>query len=253
MKNHLGAAAFALAIASVAQGIEPGSPLFDPRDRTMPRPWVPLSDIVGIDGRIDLSGFQPYQASAIRLALKPLGDQGSRSPSSSPLNYIEACGKTAVTTSGGRSPERSLEEVYRNAKSAFTGRIVSATPGFLEGTPGSLLELSSVEIALGTVRAEGSVYVFFPFAHVIAGNQLLCKSDLRYTLRPQVGDTLVVLASSSALDKGASLFQPGPSQIFLETQGQIQAGPYLTNVPLPSSAVGLIERAKAVHADGADK
>lgn len=212
-------------------------------------PWVPLRSVLTPNGDLDLSRFPPHIASSIRLALKPTsGNASAASARASSLTPLEECGGLAVTTSGGPTPERTLRELALGAKSILTGRIAAAEAGFLSGTPGSLLDVVVTDVSLSSALPADHVSVFYPFAHAFTGRYILCKADLRFTLRPQIGDILIVFVVNGALDPANSLFSPGPSQVFLESKGTLLPGTYLAKESLPSTAKALVQTVKDLRA-----
>lgn len=93
---------------------------------------------------------------------------------------------------------RGLPGAIETADFIIEGKVVRRSFGFMEGVPGQLLRLATVETLKGTARDRSHFYyVFVPVADFTIGGLHFHKTDRRYGDAPEVGDTLIVFASDA--------------------------------------------------------
>jgi hypothetical protein len=145
--------------------------------------------------------------------------------------------ESEVEYTGDMSSPRAM---LRSAKGVFRGRIVSITPGFFAGSPGSLLELGDVRTirgsqAYGTVQDR--VYVRHPYAHFRVGPLEFCSETRPETHVPAVGEELMVFTFDPPPDDMGTLVYSYLRELVFESDGRLQVPEALR--PLAGDATSL--------------
>lgn len=218
-----------------------------------PPVWVSAEAATTPDGQInwDLLGESAHQnyLGVLRmtppLLAKPPGDQSAPQydPNSSGLRPDCVYYGASYYDSPGHPSDRTLDDVFRNARTIARGRIVALTPGFYLGEPSTLL---TVEIER-TFRAPAErfqsdvLHVIYPYARFSIGGVSFCKGDTEFPYRPQVGDRSLVMPFRMPRDKGGSLFLAGPRELIFETGGGRLVLPQRFAASLGSSGFNQLE------------
>lgn len=237
-------AAFVLSVALGSAASGPVSPLpsyfFRPDPWGAVPLWVPLEEALDAGGNVRTELFSRYGSSLLRHQLRA----GSEADDVPP----EECrtrGMDAVDNFPEKRPDRTLDDLVANAARVYIGTITALSVGLLDGSGGSLLQLSDAELLKGGDGA-ATVYVFHPWAQARRGRVWLCRQARGYRLRPSVGDRILFFAIHPPLDTERSLYEPEATHFVVEGPG----GEALHALPgaaaLPATFSGCVERVRVL-------
>lgn len=143
-------------------------------------------------------------------------------------------------------PDRSLLDLTRSASRIASGTIVAATPGFLEGLAGTLLELRVDENLKGRFSA-ASIFVFYPYVYHRSGRVTVCRSDLRYNLRPGAGSRALFFSFCPSRNVEDTLFEHRPNHLMLEgADGSLETEPAFRDPTAPNAFGDVVEHVRGL-------
>lgn len=109
-----------------------------------------------------------------------------------------------------------------NAHAIVAGRIRSVTPGFFFGTPGSLIELDSLDkitVDAAYSRVRDRLYIRLPFAKFVSGGTEYCRESGPGAYVPKVGDRLLVFAYDYPMDAAGTLVYSTSNDVISQPSG----------------------------------
>ncbi len=203
--------------------------------------WVSVDEAFSPDGELREGVFSrsarhtmPHQV------VVSAGPGEPRKPGSDCLGGIAS---TGLHFSG---PDRTLLDLTRGASRIAAGAIVAATPGFLEGLAGTLLELRVDESLKGRFSA-ASIFVFYPYVYHRSGRVTVCRSDLRYNLRPGVGNRALFFSFYPSRDVEDTLFEHRPNHLMLEgVDGSLETEPAFRDPTAPNAFGDVVEHVRGL-------
>lgn len=195
-------------------------------DDPQPPVWVSAEAATRDSGQIDwdLLGESAHQnyLGVLRmtppLLAKPPGDHSAPQydPNSSGVRPDCVYYGASYYDSPGRPSDRTLQDVFQNARTIARGRIIEMTPGFFQGEPSTLLTIEIERVLRDAVDSE-VLHVVYPYARFTIGGVNFCKGDTEFPYRPQTGDRSLVMSFREPRDKGGSLYLVSPQELIFET------------------------------------
>ena len=201
--------------------------------------WVPVDEAFTADGDLREGLFAPRTRST--LARQFAVSAGPGEPQKPGSDCLGGIASTGLHFSG---PDRTLLDLTRGASRIAAGTIVAATPGFLEGLAGTLLELRVDESLKGRFSA-ASIFVFYPYVYHGSGRVTVCRSDLRYNLRPGAGNRALFFSFYPSRDVGDTLFEHRPNHLVLEgADGLLETEPAFRDPAAPHAFGDAVEHVR---------
>ncbi len=145
-----------------------------------PLEWTPASELVGFNDWPRWSERSEESLEVLRA--KGLATRG------------EPCIPMHNILDGNSGPRAStLDEVVGSAAVVVVGEVVSAEPGFVEETPGIMLEIRAEELTGAVSWTRGDpLFVFFEGGRIPVGDEVLCVILSGFSTAPQSGDYLLL-------------------------------------------------------------
>jgi len=143
-----------------------------------------------------------------------------------------------------------------NAHAIVSGTIRSVTPGFFFGTPGSLIELDTLDkikadALYGGLR--GSLFLRLPYAQFIVGGTEYCRESGPGAYVPKVGDRLLVFAYGAPMDAaGTFVYSTSNDVIAQPGDGSIRIPKPLSFLDNPKATIATVAlriRSELSHRD----
>ncbi len=117
-------------------------------------------------------------------------------------------------------------DAITNARAIVAGTIISVTPGFFYGSPGSLIELSSLEklkLDRSYSAVHDTVYLRLPYAHFVSGGTEYCRESHPGYYVPHAGDKLLVFAYEPPSDATGTFIYSTSSDVITQSAGETPA------------------------------
>lgn len=201
--------------------------------------WVPVDEAFTADGDLRESLFAPHTRSTLAHQFAVTAGPGEpQKPGSDCLGGIAS---TGLHCSG---PDRTFLDLTLGASRIAAGTIVAATPGFLDGLAGTLFELRIDETLKGRFSVD-SVFVFYPYVYHRSERVTVCRSDLRYNLRPGAGNRALFFSFFPSRDFGDTLFEHRPNHLMLEgADGSLETEPAFRDPAAPHAFAAAVEHVR---------
>ena len=132
----------------------------------------------------------------------------------------------------------SVADLATHSTPIVRGRVVGSRPGFSSGVPGQLLKIEVLEQLKGE-EGLSYAYVFFPVGRLEVGEQVICKTDVRYARLPEEGTEILVLAQGlreEAAEPFLSLPESGAGIVVLSDGGDDRDLPRLLREENPGKS-----------------
>jgi len=113
---------------------------------------------------------------------------------------------TVVHTSPRASQASTLPQVVDSAGVVVSGTVISATPGFRGGTPGTALEIRVADwmLEIDHFPRNDIFYTFYPAGELNIGPATICASAAGWPPPPSVGDEILLFPQAAGLDPEAA-------------------------------------------------
>lgn len=136
----------------------------------------------------------------------------------------QACSVFEVSSwpSPVHTPKDGLLALLRGARVALVGTVVEKTPGFLLGTPATVLTVKVDESWRLSPPFSASPYfmVAYPEAQFAIGGRVVCGKHQRGASAPEPGQTLVVLGQELPLDREGRLIRASLQELVVAADGE---------------------------------
>jgi hypothetical protein len=109
-------------------------------------------------------------------------------------------------------PDDGFLPLLRGARAAFVGTVVESTPGFLLGSPATVLTVH-IDESWRLVSPSSYLLVAYPEARFAVGGRVVCGRHQRGALAPKPGQTLVVLSQGLPLDRDGRLVRASMQEL----------------------------------------
>jgi hypothetical protein len=134
------------------------------------------------------------------------------------------------------------------ARAIFSGKVVTITPGFIDGLPASLLEVRVADRVKGrdVYASSASIYVAYPAARFAAGGKQYCIRPRFNSHMPQIGDDVLVFALRGPADEQRQIARVESRDLLFATGSGLRA-PHIYQNDLKAvrtlpEAIALVER-----------
>ena len=172
---------------------------------------------------------------------------------------------SAAPCQGGMLAEESPQELADastqhnavvNAKAIVAGTIRSVTPGFFQGSPGSLIELENLDrIKANHLYNElrENLYLRLPYAQFVTGGIEYCRESGPGKYIPKVGDRLLVFAYGAPGDASGTFVYTTSSEVIAQSSdGVIRIPKSLSFFDNPAATIATVTtviRSELSHRD----
>lgn len=165
----------------------------------------------------------------------------------------ERC-STWIYPSGGGGKADSPAELLDRAGVVYRATVTDVAPGFLNGSPGTMIEATVQEVIKPPRQGEPleQILIFYRYAVIEVDGGFLCVRDLREPATPRIGGIVVLAPHDARADyPDLNVFWVEDDELFFEaTDGELSApsayGQQLTNASALTDAL----RAAAARAGG---
>lgn len=192
--------------------------------------WVSARKLLGSKGQLDWQVLGHQEADKWRRTEPHLGRVKGVAEGVQEVPE-EACTVFQVSTwpSPVHPPDDGLLVLLRGARAAFMGKVVARTPGFLLGSPATVLTVETDESWRLAPHLSASPYLFvvYPEARFSVGGRVVCGKHQAGAGVPELGQTLVVLGQGLPLDRGGRLIRASLQELIVVSEG--------TTLSLPSN------------------
>lgn len=159
--------------------------------------WVSARELLGGKGQFDWQALGKHAADKWRRTEPYLN---RRSDSAAGVQGVpeEACSVSEVSSwpSPVHPPEDGLLALLRGARVAVVGTVVEKTPGFLLGSPATVLTVKIDESWRLPSSASSHLLVAYPEARFAVGGRVICGRHQKGAVTPEPGQTLVILGQA---------------------------------------------------------
>lgn len=176
--------------------------------------WVSTELAIDSDRAMRWEFFRPGGKRALDALISMAGKARGRAETSKALG--ECYGWTSQKDL--HEPLPTLKDLHDSAIGIFTGVVRGESQGFIGGWPGTLYEVA-VERDLKTRKPPSNpqiVYVYFPWAKFVIGDDTVCHRGIRGEDRPRVGKRMLAFAIDSYRSDDPLVFVPDDGDLFFE-------------------------------------
>jgi len=201
--------------------------------------WVSAKEILGNKGQLD---WQPLGNHAAEKWRRTEPYLNRRNGPAEGLQEVpeEACTVSEVSTwpSPVHPPDDGLLVLLRGAHTALVGTVVEKTPGFLLGSPATLLTVKVDESwRLPSSSASPYLLVAYPEARFAAAGRVVCGKHQEGAVAPEPGQTLVLLGQGLPLDREGRLIRVSLQELIVAADGKTLSLP--SNLARDDEMVGV--------------
>lgn len=141
----------------------------------------------------------------------------------------EACTVSEVSTwpSPVHPPDDGFLDLLRGARAAFAGTVVEKIPGFLLGSPATVLTVKIDESwrLAPPLAASPYLLVAYPEARFVLDGRVVCGRHQEGAVAPEPGQTIVVLGQGPPLDREGRLIRASLQELIVVPDGKTLALP----------------------------
>ncbi len=201
--------------------------------------WVSAKELLGGKGQLD---WQPLGNRAAEKWRRTEPYLNRRNSLAEGLQKVpeEACTVSEVSSwpSPVYPPDDGLLALLRGARAALVGTVIEKTPGFLLGSPATLLTVKIDESwRLPTSSASPHLLVAYPEARFAVGGRVICGKHQEGALAPEPGQTLVLLGQGIPLDRDGRLVRASLQELIVVADGKTLTLP--SNLARDDEMVGI--------------
>jgi hypothetical protein len=117
-------------------------------------------------------------------------------------------------------PDDGLLALLGGARVAIVGTVIEKTPGFLLGSPATLLTVKIDESWRLPPAASPYLLVAYPEARFAAGGRVICGRHQKGAVAPEPGQTVVFLGQGLPFDRDGRLFGASLPELIVAADGQ---------------------------------
>jgi hypothetical protein len=184
--------------------------------------WVSAKELLGSKGQLD---WQPlgHRAAEKWRRNEPYLNRPKGLAEGLQEVPEEACSVFEVSSwpSSVHPPDDGLLALLRGARVALVGTVVEKTPGFLLGSPATLLTVKIDESwRLPPSSVSPHLLIAYPEARFAVGGRVICGRHQKGAVAPEPGQTLVILAQGLPFDREGRLFGASLQELVVSAGGK---------------------------------
>jgi hypothetical protein len=201
--------------------------------------WVSAKELLGSKGQLE---WQPLGNRAAEKWKRTEPYLNRRNGLAEGLQEVpeDACTVSEVATwpSSVQPPDDGLLVLLRGARAALVGTVIEKTPGFLLGSPATLLTVKVDESwRLPSSSASPYLLVAYPEARFAVDGRVICGKHQEGAVAPEPGQTLVILGQGLPLDRDGHLIRASLQELIVVADGKTLSLP--SNLARDDEMVGI--------------
>lgn len=182
--------------------------------------WVSAQELLGSKGQLNWQALGNHAADKWRRNEAYLN---RRSDIDAGVRDVpeDACSVSEVSSwpIPVRPPDDGLLALLRGARTAVVGTVVEKTPGFLLGSPATVLTVKIDESWRLPSSVSTHLLVAYPEARFAVGGRVICGKHQKGAAAPEPGQTLVILGQTPPMDREGQLIRASLQELIVAPDG----------------------------------